>query len=202
MHAQTKRQREVLDFIIRHIDSHGYRPSYAVIARHLGLNSRAGISRIVHDLESQGLLKRRRENGHFYIDMGASGGQSATGSVLIEWLDLPQDGDFREPWQDRAFVLPEFMLGYQTVERIRAYRVTDDGMAAEDIREDDVALIEVRQFVAVLNQNRSVLRKYYRAGAEIELRTADESDKDEIIRLAADRVEIKGVYRGLLRPVA
>ncbi len=209
MHAQTKRQREVLDFITNYIESHGYRPSYAVVARQLGLNSRAGIARIVHDLESQGLLTRRRENGHFYIDMGAGGGQSAGGGVMIEWLDLPRDGQYREPWQDRAFVVPEFMIGYQTVERIRAFLVTDDAMAAEDIHVDDVALIELRQFVrdgqrvvAVLNKESAVLRKYYRAGAEIELRAADETDEEEIIRLAADRVEIKGVYRGLLRPVS
>jgi repressor LexA len=208
MHAQTRRQREVFDFITRHIESHGYRPSYAVIARHLGLNSRAGIARIVRDLESQGLLTRRHDDGHFTIAIGANGEQAA-GGVQIEWLDVPVNGEFREPWQDRPVMLPEFMLGYQTPERIRVYRVTDDALAAEDICEDDVALIELRQFVrdgdcvvAVVNKERSVLRKYYRVGPDIELRPADETGSDEIIRLPADHIEIIGVYRGLLRPVS
>lgn len=211
MKAQTRRQREVLDLISRFIESHGYRPSYAIIARQLGLNSRAGIARIVNDLESQGLLARRRENGHFYIDVGRSSGASVGGGAMIEWLDVPGNGDYREPWQDRPIELPEFMLGFQTPERFRAYRITDGAMAAEGICENDIALIELRQFVrdgdrvvAIPKNKCAVLRRYYRAGADIELRPA-ESDRDigpeDIIRLAADDVEIKGVYRGLLRPV-
>lgn len=213
MHAQTRRQREVLDLIVRHIDSNGYRPSYAVIARKLGLSSRAGIARIVRDLEAQGLLTRRRENGHFYIETGARSGNHETGAHLtIEWLDIPADGEFREPWQDKPLVLPEFMLGFQTPERIRAFRVPDDEMAAEGICEDDVALVELRQFVrdgdrvvAVLEQSRAVLRKYYRSGAQIELRPAGGATADnngEFIRLQADNVEVKAIFRGLLRPVA
>lgn len=212
MHAQTRRQREVLDLIVRHIDSHGYRPSYAVIARKLGLSSRAGIARIVGDLESQGLLTRRRENGHFYIDTGArAGNQEVGGHVTIEWLDVPGNGDYREPWQDRPIVLPEFMLGFQTPERIRAFRVTDDAMSAEGICEDDVVLVELRQFVrdgdrvvAVCEKEMAVLRKYYRSGAQIELRTAEDADggeDEQTIRLPADNVEIKALFRGLLRPI-
>ncbi|MEO7539253.1 MAG: hypothetical protein ABIV21_04460, partial [Pyrinomonadaceae bacterium] len=101
MHAQTRRQREVLDFIARYIDSHGYRPSYQVIARHMGVNSRAGIARIVHDLETQGLLTRRRENGHFYIDVGHPAAQTnGISGTLIEWLNAAnesKDGDDTPP---------------------------------------------------------------------------------------------------------
>lgn len=204
MHAQTRRQREVLDFIARYIDSHGYRPSYQLIARHMGVSSRAGIARIVHDLEAQGLLTRRREDGHFYIDLGRSA-SIAAGGLLIEWLDVPARGEFREPWQNQPFSLPDFMLGGYEPGSIRAFRVTDDGLAP-DIREDDIALIELRQFardgqrvVAILDDESAILRKYYRAGADIELCPADENA--EIIRLAADRVEIKGVFRGLIRPI-
>lgn len=213
MHAQTRRQREVLDIIARHIDSHGYRPSYAVIARKLGLSSRAGIARIVGDLETQGLLTRRRENGHFYIDTGVSTGNSETGEhVTIEWLDVPANGEIREAWQDKPIVLPEFMLGFQTTERIRAFRVPDDAMSVEGICEDDIALVELRQFVrdgdcvvAVCEQMRAVLRKYYRSGANIELRSADDpkdDDAGDTILLPADNVEVKALFRGLLRPVA
>src|SRR5258708_12456212 len=97
------------------------------------------------------------------------------------------------------------MRGWYESGSIRAFRVPDDAMAGEHIFEDDIALIEIREFardgqwvVAVLNKTHAVLRKYYRAGADIELRTADENG--EIISLAANRVDLKGVYRGLLRP--
>jgi repressor LexA len=209
MHAPTRRQREVLDFIIRYIDSHGYRPSYAVIARQLGLRSRAGINRIVRDLESNGLLARVREDGHFFIDVGkVRETVTPAGIVYVEWLDAPSGDGMLESWQNGPLALPEFMLGFQTSERIRAYRVPDNAMEADDIFEDDVALIELRQFVrdgdrvvAVLNNTITVLRKYFRSGAHIELRPAGDRSAENVIRMAADHVLIKGVQRGLLRPV-
>ena len=152
------------------------------------------------------MLERRRENGHFSIEFpGRESGTS--GGLLIEWLDVPADDGYREDWHERPFALPEFMLGLQVPDRIRAFRVPDDAMADENICEDDIVLVELRQFVrdgdrvvAVLNGERSVLRKYYRSGAYIELHPAD-GEGGEIIRLMSDRIEIKGVFRGLLRPV-
>jgi repressor LexA len=166
----------------------------------MGVNSRAGIARIVHDLESQGLLTRRRENGHFYIDVGKRPGQFDTsGGLLIEWLETPI-------CSLPPFTLPEFMLAGYEPSAIRAFRVPDNALADEDICENDVALIELREFardgqvvVAILDDTDTMLRKYFRDGAYIELRSSIEIE--ESIRLSADRVEIKGVYRGLLRPL-
>jgi len=205
MHTQTRRQQEVLNFIIRHIESHGYRPSYQVIARHIGVRARSGIARIVQDLESQGLLTRRREDGHFYVDIGGRGG--STGGVMIDWLEAP--AEYREPFEDFAVSLPAFLIGPQSPERIRLFRVPDASMASENINEDDIVLIELRQFVrdgnivvAVVDDNQTLLRKYYRHGAHIELRSASVASEPESISVLADHVEIKGIYRGLLRPVA
>ena len=201
MHTQTRRQREVLDFIIRYTESHGYRPSYQLIARHLGLNSRSGIARIVHDLEMQGVLTRRHEDGHFHIDIGVG-----SAIVEIQWLDIPDDDIAREDWETLPLSLPEFLLGGYEASSIRAFRVTDDAMAAAQICEDDIALVEFRDFardgqsvVAILGKEQTVLRKYYRSGADIELRRADESG--DIIRIAANQIELLGIYRGLLRLV-
>ncbi len=205
MHPQTHRQREVLDFITRYIDSHGFRPSYQVIARETGVRSRAGIARIVSVLESQGLLTRRRENGHFYIDVGNSGAVPA-GSALINWLEVPERGPGREQWLLEPISVPNFMLGIQKPERMRAYRITDDGLIGENIREGDIGLVELRQFardgervVAVLENKVSVLRRYYRTGSEIELRPEGNVLDITPIRMIADKVAIKGVLRALLR---
>ena len=98
------------------------------------------------------------------------------------------------------------MLGGHNTQEIRAFRVTDDALARDGIKIFDIALIEQRPHArdgdivaAVLKKEWAVLRKYYRAGAEIELCSAD--DDGEIIRIAADRIEILGVFRGLLRPI-
>ncbi|MEP6945680.1 MAG: S24 family peptidase [Acidobacteriota bacterium] len=209
MHAQTRRQSQVLDFMLRHIESHGHRPSYALIARQFGLSSRAGIGRIVRDLEEQGLLTRRRENGHFYIDVGSTNGPVPAGGVLVEWLELPAEGRRLEGYQERPLIMPEFMLGQHVASRVRAYRVPDDTLASENIFEDDISIIELRKFVrdgdtvaAIVEAKSAVLRKYYRVGAYIELRPAGEFEPDDIIRMPADHIDILGLHRALMRPIS
>ena len=61
MQTRTRRQKEVLDFITRYIDSHGYEPSYQIIARHIGVSSKAGIAKHIRALEAQGCIARRSE---------------------------------------------------------------------------------------------------------------------------------------------
>lgn len=212
MQAPTRRQREVLDLIVRYINSHGYRPSYAVIARQLGLRSRAGIARIVGDLESLGLLSRRRENGHFFLDPAAAAAKELPADLVrIEWLEAPENGEVGTSWERSALLLPEFMIGNLRQEQLRAFRITDNEMSGEGAFEDDVVLVELRQFVrdgdrivAVLDRDQAVLRKYYRSGSQIELRPSPSDPNagpDSIIRMQADRVEIAGIYRGLIRPI-
>lgn len=60
----------VYDFIKAYIRMHGVSPSYAVIAKALGLKSKANIHRIVHSLEEEGLLAVRttRWNGIRVVD--------------------------------------------------------------------------------------------------------------------------------------
>jgi len=208
MQARTRRQREVLEFITGFIDSHGYRPSYSMIARNFGLNSRGGIGRIVSELESQGLLTRDRVDGHFSIEVRTSRSDNvSSGGVLIEWLDAPCEHN-RETWEMQPVILPEFILGYQTAERIRAFRVVDDALENSGIKEDDIALIELRKFVrdgtivtAIVDGTATYLRKYYRVGSDIELRSSSDIDHEDNIRRPADHIEVLGVYRTHIRPI-
>jgi len=202
MHPQTRRQREVLDFIRRYLESHGYRPSYQVIARHMGVTSRAGIARIVGDLESQGFLERKRLDGHFAITLTEHSGSPAD-SKLIRWLETPGGGD-QNGHDD--FQLPEFILGSNDAAQIRAFTVPDDGLSNISICRGDVALIELRPFArdgdvvaAVVESKRAILRRFYRAGSSIEL--GSENSNTGNIRLPADKVEILGIYKGLIRPL-
>ena len=192
MPAQTKRQREVLNIITRHLEANGYRPSYQAIANSLRLKSRSGIARIVADLESQGLLERQRENGHFLIKVSNS-----DSTVSIAWID-GEGINTAAP-----LIVPSFMIGSYEPDEMRVMLVDDSSMAPE-IDVDDIVLIEIRDYcrngqtvIAKLNGERIVIRKYYRAGAEIELHAAD--PKIAPIILPANQISILGIYRGLLR---
>jgi repressor LexA len=204
--TRTRRQREVLDFIIRYIDGHGYEPSYQLIARELGVSSKAGIAKHIKALEEQGLLQRRRENGSFKLDVGRTESISPS-SFEIGWLDAPANGFNPEPYETAPFALPLFMLGDLSPKSVCAYRVTDDSMSGKKICEGDIAIIESRLYlrdgdcaVVTIKRKETVLRQYYREGSQIEMRPAN--DNYEVIRVPGEQVKIHGVFRCLLRPAS
>ena len=205
MQTRTRRQREVFDFIVRYIDNHGHEPSYQAIARSFGLRSKAGIAKHVRALEEQGLLTRRNENGGFSIDIKRDSGIEVAGSEL-HWLDVPLAEEPREDWELLPLIVPRFMIGHRSADRVFAYRITDSGMSGSNICEGDIALVEERAFardgesvVAVIRKKTSMFREYYRDGPHVELRPTN-SEMVSVFE-AADKVDVRGVFRGLLRPV-
>src|SRR5687768_6922740 len=204
MPTRTRRQREVLDFIIRYIDGHGYEPSYQLIARELGVSSKAGIAKHIKALEEQGLLQRRRENGSFKLDVGRSE-VLAPSCFEVSWLDVQTDGVEPEEWESAAFTLPLFMIGELSPKSVRAYRVIDDSMSDKNICQGDVAIIETRSYlrdgdcaVVTVKRKETMLRQYYREGSRIEMRPAN--DDYDTLRVPGEHLKIHGVFRCLLRP--
>ncbi len=199
MHARTRRQQEVLEVIRQHIEADGYRPSYQRIATFLGLRSRAGIARIVGELEEQGLLERHHDNGHFSLEMKGN-----LGGIPLEWLRNGHEP--QADWEIAPLVIPEFLAGGYTQDELRVFRLTDSSMSPE-IEENDIAIVEMRDYcrdgqpvVAELPEGEIILRKYFRTGGEIELRPGNSSFKP--IYAKANRLKILGVQRGLIRPAA
>jgi repressor LexA len=71
----SPKQQLVYDFIRAYVRLHGVPPSYAVIARGLGLKSKANIHRVVHILQGEGLLviKPHKFNSIKLIDRSVRG---------------------------------------------------------------------------------------------------------------------------------
>jgi len=204
MPTRTRRQREVLDFIVQYIDGHGYEPSYQLIARELGVSSKAGIAKHIKALEEQGFLQRRRENGSFKLDVGRNEVLSPS-SFEVQWLDTTPNGREPEEWESNPFTVPLFMIGDVSSRSVRAYRVTDNSMSGKNICEGDIAIIETRSYlrdgdcaVVTIKRKETVLRQYYRDGSRIEMRPAN--DHYDVLRVPGEHVKINGVFRCLLRP--
>ncbi|HSP63004.1 MAG TPA: S24 family peptidase, partial [Pyrinomonadaceae bacterium] len=101
--------------------------------------------------------------------------------------------------------VPRFLLGRVRPERVYALRVKGDSMIDEHICDGDIALIENRTearegeiVVALIDRARATLKRLFRFGDEVELRPSN--SQLEPIRVHASRVEIQGIFRGLLRP--
>ena len=87
--------------------------------------------------------------------------------------------------------VPRFLFGRVRPERIYALRVKGDSMIDEHICDGDIALID---------RARATLKRLFRFGDEVELRPSN--TQLEPIRVHASRVEIQGIFRGLMRPNA
>jgi repressor LexA len=205
MQPRTKRQREILDYITHFIEEHGYEPSYQQIARRFRIASKSAIANHIAALERQGLILRHHENGCFNLQIRP---KAATDTSVCEipWLDVPENKIFAEEWEQSPLFVSRFLLGFLQPEKIRAFRVRNDSMIEDHICEGDVALIEERFFardgdcvVALVDKERVALKRFYRDGAEIELRPANKNYP--VLRLPANKVLVKGVFRALLRPL-
>lgn len=207
MLPRTQRQKEVLDYITRFLAKHGHEPSYAQIARHFGVSSKATIAKHIDALEKRGLVKREHEPGHFRL--------------AVRFEEAPADATCEVPLVGRIaaglpidaiqdvemICVPRFMLGRVRPDRIYALRVKGDSMIDEHICDGDIALIESRNeardgeiVVALVDQTRATLKRLFRRGHEVELRPSNAAL--EPIRVHASRVEIQGIFRSLLRPNA
>jgi repressor LexA len=205
MQPRTKRQKEILEYISGFIEERGYKPSYQQIAKHFRLASKAAVAKHITALEKQGLISRRRENGSFSLELFPKEAMSDL-VCQIEWLALPATLRFLDDYSDETLLVPTFLLGFNKPERLCAFRVQNDSMLEEHICEGDIALIEKRAFardgdivVSIINSSSVILKRFFRDGANIELRPSNENY--QTITIPADKVEIKGIFRGLIRPL-
>jgi repressor LexA len=205
MLPRTQRQKEVLDYITRFLAKHGYEPSYAQIARNFGVSSKATIAKHISALEKRGLIKREHEPGRFTLAVKV---EDAPANAICEIALLGRiaAGVPIDAVRDVEMIsVPRFLLGRVRPERVYALRVKGDSMIDEHICDGDIALIENRTearegeiVVALIDRARATLKRLFRFGDEVELRPSN--SQLEPIRVHASRVEIQGIFRGLLRP--
>ena len=205
MLPRTQRQKEVLDYITRFLAKHGYEPSYAQIARNFGVSSKATIAKHISALEKRGLIKREHEPGRFTLAVKV---EDAPANAICEIALLGRiaAGAPIDAVRDVEMIsVPRFLLGRVRPDRVYALRVKGDSMIDEHICDGDIALIENRTearegeiVVALIDRARATLKRIFRFGDEVELRPSNA--QLEPIRVHASRVEIQGIFRGLLRP--
>jgi repressor LexA len=206
MLPRTQRQKDILDFITRFLERHGHQPSYAQIARHFGVKSRATIAKHITALEKRGLLARQHEDGSFGLNVKV---EDTTSDSLCEvkLLGRIAAGAPLEVVDDEERIpVPRFLLGRVKPDRVYALKVKGDSMIDEHICDGDIALIENRTdardgeiVVALLiEENQATLKRLYRRGVNVELQPAN--SQLQPLTIPASQVRVQGIFRGLLRP--
>src|SRR5438128_8450370 len=191
--AVTARQRRVLDYIKHHFDVHQEAPTIAEIGKEFGMSSSASVHNVLSILEREGLIRR--------IPNVSRG---------IELLEKESDNDnFQIPLLGivAAGAPIEAVLNYETVHiprdmmkkgRMFALRVRGDSMIDEQIREDDLIILQSQQtaengqtVVALIDGNDATVKRFYRGRNHARLEPANPRYKPIVIR-PTDRLQIQG----------
>jgi repressor LexA len=190
----TKRQREIYDYLKEHIRSKGYAPSIVEIGKQFQLSSPATVHKHLLHLEEKGLI-RKQHNLSRAIEVVEEPvreypllGHIAAGKP-IEVLDhreamalFPDAGD------KDIFVL----------------RVKGSSMIEDHIQDGDYVIVERRDVaqngetvVALIDNERATLKRFYRENGRVRLQPAHPDMKPIIIR--EGDFAIQGVVIGVLR---
>lgn len=203
-HALTRRQREVLDFVVRFVGENGYSPSLEEIASAFDLSSVATVHKHVKHLVDKGYL-RKAWNRSRSVEPVQTGGGSA--SVELPVLGAVAAGRPIEAIEVEVGAAETVSVPASMTARGRDHyvlRVRGDSMIEDQICDGDLVVIESRRearngetVVALVDGEEATLKRFYRAGAQVKLVPANQSMAP--MEYHASQVEIRGIVRGLIR---
>src|ERR1044072_8649540 len=133
----TRRQREILDFIVEQIRTQGYAPSFDEVARRFGFRSLATVHEHLTNLERKGFI-RRAHNESRAIEIVPPKGQ--TGATELPLLGLVAAGEPIEALVgDDTIAVPDELIP----RRGRSYvlKVRGTSMIDEQIRDGDFVIV-------------------------------------------------------------
>ena len=192
----TKRQREIYEYLKDHIRSRGYAPSIAEIGKQFHLSSPATVHKHLAHLEEKGLI-RKQQNLSRAIEIIPESGNTLSYHVLgeiaagkpIEALDQLEVVDLLPDAGDKdVFVL----------------RVKGNSMIEDHIQNGDYVIVESRNVaengetvVALIDNDRVTLKRFYREGDRIRLQPSHPNMKPIFVR--EGDFAIQGVVISVLR---
>jgi len=196
----TRRQKEILDFVSRHIHRKGYAPTIEEIGDHFGLSSLATVHKHLTNLQEKGLIKRAWNRSRAL--------ELVPTEVAVRAIELPLLGrvaagtPIEAVQSTETIFVPEDMVGKKST---YVLQVKGDSMIEEQIRDGDYVIVEDRtsardgeMVIALLQGENVTLKKLYReGGGKVRLQPANSRMKP--IFVDQDDVRVQGVVIGVLR---
>lgn len=196
----TKRQKEILDFLTRHIERKGYAPTIEEIGEHFGLTSLATVHKHLTNLQEKGLIKRAWNRSRAL--------ELTPTQVRVQAVELPLLGRVAAgapieavSGTETVFV-PEDMIGKKET---YVLQVRGESMIEEQIRDGDYVIVENRHtardgemVIALLQGDAVTLKKIYReAGGRVRLQPANA--RMDPFYVQEEDLRIQGVVIGVMR---
>src|ERR1700681_2239552 len=202
----TKRQKEVLDFLVTFCNKHGYSPSFEEIGRALRLTSLATVHKHITTLERKGFVRRG------YNQSRSTEVTQLPKPVREQWLKrhvvvLPLAGrnaagrPLEAVEEHETISLADFARGQNTF----VLQVKGESMRDDHILDGDYIVVEQTQVanpgeivVALVGEDEATVKRFYREpGGKIRLQPAN-STMAPIVVPGTD-VKIQGRVVGVLR---
>jgi len=204
--ALTKRQKEVLDYLVNFMNKHGYSPSFEEIARALKLTSLATVHKHLSTLETKGFV-RRGYNQSRSIEVMQLPKPVSEQVIARRVTDLPLVGRIAagqpvEAIEDKeSLSLADFTRGQNNF----VLQVKGESMRDDHILDGDYIVVEQTQVVnpgeivvALVGGEDATLKRYYREpGGKIRLQPANAEMAPIVV--SAQEVKIQGRVIGVLR---
>jgi len=196
----TRRQKEILDYLGRHIERKGYAPTIEEIGDHFGLSSLATVHKHLTNLQEKGLIKRAWNRSRA-LELVPT--EVAVRAVELPLLGRVAAGTPIEAVQSTETIfVPEDMVGRKST---YVLQVKGDSMIEEQIRDGDYVIVESRKtardgemVIALIEGERATLKKLYHEGPGV-IRLQPANAQMKPIFVDADDVTIQGVVIGILR---
>lgn len=203
MKGLTPKQNEILEFIQRFIDQHHYSPSYREIMHHFDLTSPGSVYKHIRMLQRKGVLTADKHSHRSLMP-------TQTSKVIKESSDiqLPLIGNLSIGYPLELFIQPQMITVPSSLVHMPnntyVLQIQGDSLQDEWMQDGDLLLIEARQdiqpgeiILGLINQNNSILKRYYPEGQYIRL----ESQQSEVPSLTVryEHISVQGVLVGLIR---
>jgi repressor LexA len=204
--ALTKRQKEVLNYLVSFINKNGYSPSFEEIARSMKLTSLATVHKHLSTLEKKGFI-RRGYNQSRSIEVTQLPRPVREEILERHVVELPLSGriaagrPLEAVEENETISLADFARGQNTF----VLQVKGESMREDHIIDGDFIVVEQTQVansgeivVALVGEDEATVKRFYReTGGKIRLQPANSQMAPIVV--PANDVRIQGRVVGVLR---
>ena len=194
----TRRQKEILDYVNKHVDDNGYAPTLKEIGAWFGLSSPATVYNHIELLVQKGYLRKTPHQGR---------GIELVDGEPVRTVEIPVLGQISAARLIQATTPGEIVNlppDFVTRKAIYALRVRGNSMIDEQVCDNDLIIVEDRttpeggELVLALLEDKNVfLRKYYPEGQRVRLQPTNSAADAWLVDKEA--VRVRGVVVGLMR---
>jgi repressor LexA len=203
--ALTRRQKQVLDYIVKFIDRHGYSPSFEELAEGLDITSVATVHKHLETLQKKGFIRRgyNRSRSIEVVQLP----RPVKEQVVRRAVDLPLMGRIAAGHPVEAIQNPDMvsLSDFVRGSTCFALEVKGDSMVDDHILSGDYIIVEQTEnvnnrdiVVALVRGEEATLKRFFREpNGKVRLQPANA--QMEPVVLPAKDVKIQGRVIGVLR---